>query len=103
MSSVKGPATIRNGIISSSNLVFEVPGASANLNGTYNLWNDQVHLVGHISMQTDISHVTTGWKSMMLKPLAPFFKKKPAGAVFPIAVTGGPGNYKIGQDFLHDK
>jgi len=47
--------------------------------------------------------VTTGWKSMMLKPLAPFFKKKPAGAVFPIAVTGGPGNYKIGQDFLHDK
>jgi hypothetical protein len=54
-------------------------------------------------MESDISHVTTGFKSVLLKPLAPFFKKKHAGAVIPIAVTGGPGHYTVTQDLLHQK
>ena len=54
-------------------------------------------------MESDISHVTTGFKSALLKPLAPFFKKHNAGAVIPIAVTGGPDGYKITQDLLHQK
>jgi hypothetical protein len=41
-------------------------------------------------MDTDISHAATGFKSFLLKPLAPFFKKKNAGAVISIAVTGMP-------------
>ena len=49
-------------------------------------------------MDTDISHTTTGFKSFLLKPLAPFFKKKNAGAVVPIAVTGTPGHYQVSQD-----
>jgi hypothetical protein len=54
-------------------------------------------------MDTDISHTATGFKSWLLKPLAPFFKKKNGGAVVPIAVTGGPGNYKVTQDLMHTK
>jgi hypothetical protein len=54
-------------------------------------------------MDADISHATTGVKSMLLKPLIPFFKKKKAGAEIPIAVTGGPGSYKVGQDILPKK
>ena len=62
-----------------------------------------MHMLGELKMESDISHVTTGFKSVLLKPLAPFFKKKHAGAVVPIAVTGGPGNYKVNQNLLHDK
>ncbi len=54
-------------------------------------------------MQSDLSHTTTGFKSVLMKPLIPFFKKKKAGAVIPIAVTGGPGEYKVTQDILHRK
>jgi hypothetical protein len=54
-------------------------------------------------MDTDISHTSTGLKSWLLKPLAPFFKKKDRGAVVPIAVTGGPGHYRVTQDLMHTK
>ena len=57
-------------------------------------------MTGDLRMQTDISHVTTGFKSFVLKPLAPFFKKKDAGAVVPIAVTGSPQNYKVSQNII---
>jgi len=62
-----------------------------------------VHMVGNLRMDTDISHTTTGFKSFLLKPLAPFFKKKNAGALVPIAVTGAPGHYQVTQDFNHKK
>ena len=54
-------------------------------------------------MESDISHVTTGFKSVLMKPLIPFFKKDNAGAVIPIAITGGPGGYKVTQNIAHRK
>ena len=44
--------------------------------------------------------MTTGFKSFLLKPLAPFFRKKKAGAVVPIRITGGPGQYAVGQNVV---
>ena len=103
LSSLVGQVTIRDGVVSTDRLTFAMPGASAELKGTYDLRNGAVHLLGDLTMESDISHATTGFKSVLLKPLAPFFHKKHAGAVVPIAVTGGPGNYKVNQNVLHDK
>jgi hypothetical protein len=103
ISSVRGPATIRNGVVSTHGLTFELPGARAELDGTFNLHTSAVHLVGKLAMQSNISHATTGFKSFLLKPLAPFFKKKNAGTVVPIAITGAPGSYKVTQDIAHSK
>ncbi len=103
LSSLKGPTQVQDGIASSKHLTFQVPGAQASLGGTFNFHNQVVHLVGDLRMDTDISHATTGFKSFLLKPLAPFFKKKNAGAVVPIAVTGGPGHYQVTQDLGHNK
>ncbi len=102
-SSLKGPAQIRNGIASSPHLIFQISGADATLSGTFNFHNKDVHLTGVMAMQSDFSHITTEWKSVLLKPIAPFLRKKNAGAVVPIAVTGSPGKYKIGLDFSHKK
>jgi hypothetical protein len=103
LSSLNGAVSVRDGVLSTQQLTFAIPGATVNLNGTFNFRNSNVHLVGNLAMESDISHVTTGFKSVLLKPLAPFFKKKPAGAVIPIAVTGGPGHYTVTQDLLHKK
>ena len=103
LSSLKGPARVQDGIASSNRLTFRIPGAEADLSGTFNFHNKVVHLVGNLRMDTDISHTTTGFKSFLLKPLAPFFKKKNAGALIPIAVTGSPGNYQVTQDLSHKK
>jgi hypothetical protein len=103
LSAVKGSAQVRDGIAASQHLTFKIPGAQADLSGTFNFHNKVVHLLGNLRMDTDISHTETGFKSFLLKPLAPFFKKKKAGAVVPIAVTGSPGHYQVAQDILHEK
>ena len=103
LSSLSGDVTVQDGVLSASRITFDVGGAEANMNGTFNFKNRNVNLAGQVKMDTDITHVTTGFKSFLLKPLVPFTKKKSAGAVIPIAVTGGPGHYKVAQNFLHDK
>lgn len=103
LTSVDGPVRIRNGILSTSRLTFKIPGASAALNGTFSLHDESVHMHGDLRMETDLSHATTGFKSMLLKPVAPFFRKKHAGAVIPIAITGKPGSYKVALDVVPKK
>jgi hypothetical protein len=103
LSSIAAPAKIENGVVSTPRLRFQVPGAQATLAGTYRLHNDEAHLTGDLKMDTDISHTARGFKTFLLKPLAPFFRKKNAGADVPIAVTGTPGHYHVQQNIAHDK
>lgn len=94
---------IQHGIAYFPNLEVHLPGARARLRGTFNLLSSKVDLTGKAALDRSISHAVTGWKAVMLKPLAPFFRKKDAGAVVPIAVTGTADQPKIGQDLMHDK
>jgi hypothetical protein len=103
LSSLEGPVKLENGVVSTPHITFRVPGAVATLAGTFRFHDEAAHLTGKLKMDTDISHTTTGFKSFLLKPLAPFFKKKNAGAVIPIAVTGLPGHYQVSQNLAHDK
>jgi hypothetical protein len=80
-----------------------MPGAEAHLHGTFNLLDTRIHLTGQVALERGISHAATGWKALLLKPVNPFFRKKDAGAVVPVAITGKAQNPKIGQDVLHDK
>ena len=102
-SSLRGPASIRDGVATSHGLKFEVAGASAVFDGTFNFHTEAVHMIGTMAMHSDFSHITTGFKSWLLKPLNPFMKKKAAGAVVPIAVTGTPGKYQVSLDFGRKK
>lgn len=103
LSSLQGSTKLENGVVSTSRLTFKIPGAQATMAGTFRFHGEVAHLTGNLKMDTDISHTATGFKSILLKPLAPFFKKKNATAVVPIAVTGTPGHYKVTQDIAHNK
>ena len=80
-----------------------LPGAQALLQGTFNMIDTRIHLKGKLLLQQDISHIATGWKSLLLKPLNPFLRHKGAGTVVSIAVTGTSQYPKIGLDLLHGK
>jgi hypothetical protein len=103
VSSLNGRAEIRDGVVSTERLTFRIPGALVDLTGSFNLRGGDVHLLGDLHMQSDISHVTTGFKSMLLKPLSPFFRRDDTGAVIPIAITGYPRHYKVSQNLLLHK
>jgi hypothetical protein len=103
LSSISGHAVLANGVASTRDLRVQFPGVSTTLAGTWNLDSTAAHFTGDLRMDTDISHVTTGFKSLLLKPLAPFFKRGKAGAVIPIAFTGSNGSYKVEQNILPAK
>jgi len=103
VSSFNGQAKIRDGVLSTQRITLQMPGVGVDLSGSFNLRNSTVDLTGNLHMQSDISHTATGFKSALMKPLIPFFKKNNAGAVIPIAITGGPGGYKVTQNLLHRK
>ncbi|HEY1524950.1 MAG TPA: AsmA-like C-terminal region-containing protein [Candidatus Angelobacter sp.] len=83
-----GQVELKNGVATFSRTSFSVPGAEAEMNGTYSLLSKRVNLGGKMRMNATVSQATTGAKSFFLKMVDPFYKKKHAGAEVPIAMTG---------------
>jgi hypothetical protein len=55
-------------------------------------------LRGTLKLDAKLSQTTTGIKSFLLKAIDPLFKKKDAGAVIPIKVTGTRSQPSFGLD-----
>ncbi len=92
VSDLKGRVSLREGTATFSSLSFSVPGAIANMHGTYNVITHRIDLHGTLSMQASLSQAAGGMKSILLKPLDPFFKKHNYGAVVPVQITGTYSN-----------
>ena len=107
--SIRGPARLSHSVASSPHLDVTFPGASMLLAGTFVLPGSTAHFTGNLMMQSDLSHVTTGWKSILLKPISPFFKhhtaaqpEGPRVTVVPIAITGSH-QFKVSSNLMHKK
>jgi hypothetical protein len=84
----QGKFSLRSGVVRFTGLSFEVPGAVILLDGTYNLLDKSLDMHGKARMKATLSQMTTGWKSLLLKVVDPFFKKHGAGAEVPIKIGG---------------
>ena len=98
---MQGTFRLDNGLISFSQLEFQVPGTRVNLTGTYTLDGNQIDFHGTARMEAKLSHMVTGWKSLLLKPVDPFFSKNGAGTEIPFKVTGTRSDLHVGMDFGH--
>ena len=90
-SDVQGHVRMRDGVARLDQVRFRVPGAVANGGGTFNLITKRVDLRGTVATHATLSEAAGGGiKSFLLKPLNVFFrdKKKNAGAVLPVSITG---------------
>jgi len=85
---LRGHVEVRDGVAKFTTLSFDVPGASAHMDGSYNLLNQQIDFHGMLKTDAQLSQETTGIKSALLKPLDPLFKRKKAGAAVPVKMTG---------------
>ncbi|HSB76936.1 MAG TPA: AsmA-like C-terminal region-containing protein, partial [Terriglobales bacterium] len=88
LSNLRGQVALKGGVARFANLKFDVPGARAHMQGTYNLVNDRINLHGLLYMQAKLSHATSGIKSFLLKALGPFLKSNHRGEVIPVGITG---------------
>ncbi|HEV2315872.1 MAG TPA: AsmA-like C-terminal region-containing protein [Candidatus Acidoferrales bacterium] len=103
IASLKGHVVLHDGTAHFTGVSFIVPGADARMFGTFNLLND--HIDFHGKLKTDVKFSQTlggGIKSVLLKPLDPFFKKKATGAVIPVYMNGTYDYPHFGIDLLGD-
>jgi hypothetical protein len=94
MTDLKGNVVLTDGLARFSPVSFAVPGADADMKGTYSLLTKRVDMRGKMRMLATVSQASTGAKSIFLKVLDPFYKKKKkgAGAEVPIRMTGTYGH-----------
>jgi hypothetical protein len=95
---LKGHVVLNHAIATFSNLSFSVPGALARVHGTYGVLTEQLNLHGTLQVDNKLSRGSKGVKSVLLKSVEPFFKKKKAGEIVPIKIGGTFGHPSYGLD-----
>ena len=103
LTDVTGREELAGGIAKFSGLKFRVPGAAARMNGTFNVITEAVDLRGRLRVDTEISNTQTGVKSLLLKFIQPFFKRKRRGQIVPVRISGTYENPKFGLDLGDSK
>jgi hypothetical protein len=98
---LRGVFKLNNGVLVFSLLHFLIPGTHVDMAGQYGLDGKTFDFRGTARMDATLSHMTTGWKSVLLKPVDPFFRKDGAGTEIPIKVTGTQGEPHVGLDLGH--
>lgn len=100
-SDLQGTFTLQQGLLSFSFLHFQVPGMRADMTGQYSLDGSMFDFHGLARMEAKLSQMTTGWKSVLLKPVDPFFEQHGNGAEIPFKITGTRAAPHFGVDFHH--
>ena len=100
-SEMRGTFHLSNGVFRFPQLHFILPGMESQFSGNYSLDGNVFDFHGKIRMKAKLSQMTTGWKSILLKPVDPFFSKHGAGTELPFKITGTRSEPHFGLDFGH--
>lgn len=91
-----GNFTLQHGNLNLSPANFQLPGVDATLHGDYTLNSEQFDFSGDVKLQATVSQMFTGWKSVLLKPIDPLFKKNGAGTYLPFKLSGTKNSPTVG-------
>jgi hypothetical protein len=84
-----GTFKLANGVLAIPHVAFDVPGAAIRLGGNYGLESEQIDFAGAAFTDAKVSEMTTGFKSLLLKPVDLLFNRKHGGgSEIPVKVTG---------------
>lgn len=100
-SDLQGTFKLDSGVLSFSFLHFLIPGTHADMTGQYSLDGNVFDFHGTLKLDAKLSQMMTGWKSILLKPVDPFFHKNGAGTEVPFKITGTRSEPHFGLDFHH--
>jgi hypothetical protein len=98
ISNLAGHVEVRDAVAHFRSISFAVPGALAQMHGLYNLENKELNFHGTLKTDAEFSQLTTGFKSVLLKPFNSVFQKKHVGAELPIHLLGTYKKPEFGLD-----
>jgi hypothetical protein len=84
---LQGKFRLKEGTASFPALRFTIPGAELDLDGQYGLFSEQLDFHGNLYLDAKLSQTISGFKSILLKPVDPFFRKG-GKTVLPIQISG---------------
>jgi hypothetical protein len=90
--------SLQDGVFTYQSLSFQVAGATIKLDGTHSLRSKNVDLSGVVLLNATVSQTQTGFRSWLLKPFDPLFRKNGAGTRLAIKVAGTQDQPKIGLE-----
>ncbi len=102
-SDLNGSFSLDEGVLKFPVLQFAVPGTHADVAGRYSLDGNTFDFHGKLRLDAKLSQMTTGWKSVLLKPADRFFSKNGAGTEVPFSVSGTREEPHFGLDFGQQK
>src|SRR5262249_12237192 len=70
-----GVFKLSNGRLTIPDVMFDVPGSTVRLSGAYGLGDERIDFAGTAYTDAKISQMTTGFKSLLLKPVDWIFRK----------------------------
>jgi hypothetical protein len=97
LSNLKGHVFADGGIAKLSRVSFTEPGTLAEIEGTFNLVDKNLNLRGLLRTSGKLSDTQSGFKSVVLKAVSPFLKKKSI-TVVPFIITGTSSNPSFALD-----
>jgi hypothetical protein len=98
-SSMHGAFALSRGLLTFHDLDYELPGARVHLVGEYTLDGQRFDFAGKVRTDAKLSQmIASWWKSLLLKPVDPFFHKNGAGAEIPVKIMGTQSAPKFGLD-----
>jgi hypothetical protein len=101
-SQMVGQFVMEGGKLNFSKLDYTLPGAEVMLTGEYTLDGERFEFEGKVRTNAKLSQmVASKWKSLLLKPVDPFFKKNGAGAEIPVKISGTRSAPKFGLNLHH--
>ncbi|MBS1806001.1 MAG: hypothetical protein JST28_21880 [Acidobacteria bacterium] len=87
-SRMTGDFKMQHGALSFSRLDYRLPGGDVHLTGQYTMDGRQYEFKGKVRTKAEVSQmVASKWKSVLLKPLDPFFSKHGWGTEVPIKIS----------------
>jgi hypothetical protein len=98
LTDLKGDVALKNGTANFTNLSFGVPGASARMEGTFDIVSHKIDLHGQLQLDSKMSNTTNGAKALMLKMMDPLFKKRNKGEILPVRISGTYDHPSFGLD-----
>jgi hypothetical protein len=101
---MEGRVHLRQGVAYLEDAAFDVPGAIARGGGIFNVITAQVDLHGELLMDVSLSKASRGVKSVLLKSVNIFFKRKHGpGSKVPVYVRGSYSQPSIGVALTGNK
>jgi hypothetical protein len=98
ISAFGGSFTLEDGVLRLPGLRFSVRGARVDLDGRYVLRSQALDFGGALRLDAPVSRTVTGFKSILLKPIDPLFRRNGAGTHLPIRISGTVDRPDFGLD-----